>query len=147
MNMKIMPLLNNNERPLREMKPVQIKDEIVLNKLGNDNSSIDFNRKLEFNDVFRQDSPARFMKINTDLMEEVGIFKNDIVVIDPQEESINGKIVVAKVNTTIIIRRYEKIKSGHILYGDNKKISPLKIEGGYEEFNILGVVAYVIKCL
>lgn len=85
------------------------------------------------------------MKINTDLMEEAEIFKNDIAIIDPQVEVVSGKIILASVNDTLMIRRYEKIKSGHILYGDTKKISPLKIEEGYDQFKILGVVAYVIK--
>ena len=136
--MKTVPLFYNARRAAGEMDIVQNKDK--------ENISFEScSGKLEFDEIFRQDSPARFMKINTDLMEESGIFKNDIVIIDPQDEVVNGKIILASVNDTLMIRRYEKIKSGHILYGDSKKISPLRIEEGYDQFKMLGVVAYIIK--
>lgn len=138
--MKIAPLFYNNGKSVSGMASVQNKD-------AEDVPAKTFNGKLEFSDVFRQDSPARFMKINTDLLEEEGIFKNDIIVIDPLEECVSGKIIVANVNDTLMIRRYEKMKSGYILYGDTKKISPLKIEEGYDQFKILGVVAFIIKSL
>ena len=145
--MKIVPFFYKNAELKAERKIVQNKDEIVQNKGVEDNSAKSLDGKLELNNVFRQDSSARFMKINTDMMEEEGIFKNDIVVIDPLGVCVNGKIVVAMVNNSVMIRRYEKIKSGYVLYGDSKKISPLKIEEGYDQFKILGVVVYVIKSL
>ena len=138
--MKTVPHFYNNSKPVAQMDIVQNKDK--------ENISFEsFNGKLAFNDIFRQDSSARFMKVDTDLMEEVGIFKNDILVIDPQLQCVNGKVIVVKVGETLMVRRYEKIKSGVILYGDSKKISPLKIEEGYDQFKILGVVVYIIKSL
>ena len=138
--MKTMPHFYSSGKPVPDIYRENNKMEGVV-------CAKDLTVKLEFNEIFRQDSSAFFMKINTDLMEDEGIFKNDIVVIDPQEACINGKIIVGIVNGNIMVRRYEKIKSGLILYGDSKKISPLKIEEGYDQFKILGVVAYVIKTL
>ena len=138
--MKIMPFFNKNGKPEADIDIVQKRKE-------DGNSGIVMNTKLDFNEIFRSDSSARFMKINTDLLEEEGIFKNDIAVIDSEVEVVNGKIILVKVNETLMIRRYEKIRSGHMLYGDIKKISPLKIEEGYDQFKILGVVIYIIKSL
>ncbi len=138
--MKTEPFLYNNGKPAIEIEIEQKPDQESFNDRT-------CHAKLEFIEIVRQDSPARFMKINTDLLEEAGIFKNDIIVIDPQEECVSGKIIVAKVNDALVIRRYEKIKSGSVLYGDAKKISPLKIEEGYDQFKILGVVTYIVKSL
>lgn len=101
--------------------------------------------KPEFTDLFKEDSPFRFMKIHTGLMEDAGIKRNDIAVINPQEVPVNGKIIVVKIDNSLMIRRYEKIKNGFLLHADAQKIAPLKIEPGYNSVDIIGVVNYIIK--
>jgi SOS-response transcriptional repressor LexA len=136
--MKTIPLLYNSNLPVKENVTIQCGKalELPLNK---------YKEKSSLGEILKFDTNARFFEINTDIMEEEGIYKNDVVIINPEVECVKGKIVVAKINNALLIRRYEKIKSGHILTGDTKKISPLKIEEGYDQFKILGVVAFVIK--
>ena len=101
----------------------------------------------QFSELINPNSRYRFMKVQTTLMEEEGIYKNDIVVIDPEEIPVNGKIVVVKLDDTFMIRRYEKMKNGFVLYADAHKVSSLVIEPGYENLELLGVVTFIIKAL
>ena len=103
--------------------------------------------KTEFTDFFRQDSPFRFMKIHTHLLEKEGIHRNDIAVIDPEGIPVTGKIVVVKVGDALIIRRYEKIKNGFLLHADAQKVSPLIIEPRHDKTEIIGVVTFIVKSL
>ncbi len=101
----------------------------------------------QFSELINPNSRYRFMKVQTTLMEEEGIYKNDIAVIDPEEIPVNGKIVVVKLDDTFMIRRYEKMKNGFVLYADAHKVSSLVIEPGYENLELLGVVTFIIKAL
>lgn len=101
--------------------------------------------RSKFSELINQNSPFRFMKIHTTLMEKEGIYRNDIAVIDPEEIPVTGKIVVVKLDDTIMIRRYEKIKGGILLHADGENISPLNIYHGYDKLDLLGVVAFIIK--
>ena len=125
------------------------KTEVSIRKAGTDSKAPDImnGRKPEFSDVFHSNSLFRFMKVHTGLMKEMGIQIGDIVVIDPAGIPATGKIVVVKVDDTLMIRRYEKMGNGFVLHAENQKISPLKIERGYNDVNLIGVVIYVIKSL
>ena len=101
--------------------------------------------KTEFTDLFKEDSSFRFMKIHTQLLEKEGINRNDIAVIDPEGIPVTGKIVVVKVDNTLMIRRYEKMKKGFLLHADAQKVSPLIIEPGHDQTEIIGVVTFIIK--
>ena len=138
--MKTVPYLypERQERTIFNDKEVPINIELSKEMKG---------RKQEFTDLFNQDTRFRFMKIHTDLLKESGINRNDITVIDPEEVPVTGKIIVVKVDDTLMIRRYEKMKNGFLLHADAQKVSPLKIEYGYNNVEIIGVVTFIIKSL
>lgn len=139
-NMKTVPYLHSslNERQ------VPGNDKVEPNK--NINKEI-IRSAPEFADLINLNSPFRFMKIHTSLMEREGIFINDIAVIDTCQIPQNGKIVVVKIDDTLMIRKYEKVKNGFLLHLNGQNISPLKIESGYENVEIIGVVTFVIKSM
>lgn len=138
--MKIMSLLYPQNVKVKKLNDQKAGSNGIIPKEIN-------SQKPEFTDLFNQDSPFRFMKINTSLMEETGINRNDIAVIDPEGIPVTGKIVVVKVDDTLMIRRYEKMKNGFLLHADAQKVSPLIIESGYDKSKIIGVVTFIIKSL
>lgn len=125
------------------------KTEVSVRKTNIDSRppNIMTNRKSEFSNLFHSDSPFRYMKVHTDLMEEMGIQIGDLVVIDPTGIPETGKIVIVNVDDTLMIRRYEKMRNGFVLHAENQKVAALKIESGYIEVSLIGVIIYVIKSL
>jgi SOS-response transcriptional repressors (RecA-mediated autopeptidases) len=65
---------------------------------------IDLNEQL----IKNKDSTF-FMRINSDAMEGAGIYKGDVVIVDRSLIPENGKIVIAVINHSMLIRYYEKI--------------------------------------
>jgi len=100
-----------------------------------------------FYELINQPALFRFMRISTSLLEKEGIYSNDIAVIDPGQIPVNGKIIVAKVDETFMIRRYQKMKNGFLLYLNNQKIASLNIEPGGDNVEIIGVVSFIIKSM
>ena len=84
------------------------------------------------------------MRVNTDVMQEAGIFKNDIIVIDRLLKATSGKIIIAKFCGEMLIRRFEKNDKKIRLIADSKKLAPIIIDSNCEDFIICGVVTYVI---
>lgn len=136
--MKTVPYLYSD---LKERPKINNEQAATNGKVAKETAS----QQPAFLDLIIQNSPFRFMKIHTSLMEKEGIYKNDIAVIDPAQIPVNGKIIVANIDDTLMIRRYEKVKNGFVLHVDDQKISPLKIEPGYDKVEIIGVVTFIIK--
>ena len=138
--MKTVPYSYPQKKEIAGFKEKKIESEPGISKEMN-------GYKPEFADLFHQNSSFRFMKVHTDVLEEMGIKINDLVVVDPAGIPTTGKIVVVKVDDTLMIRRYEKMRNGFVLNAENQKIAPLKIEPGYNHVSLIGVVVYVIKSL
>ncbi|MEO6683279.1 MAG: S24 family peptidase [Ginsengibacter sp.] len=99
----------------------------------------------EINKLLNLNPGIYLMKISTPLMEQYGVAENDLIIVDPEENVLTGKMVVVKMDGALMIRLYQRLKSGVLLYGDSTKIAPLKIDSDYHRLEIIGVVIYVIK--
>jgi DNA polymerase V len=100
---------------------------------------IDLNEELVYN------KPATFfMRVNSDALKESGIHKEDIVIVDRSLRPGNGKVIIAIFNGDMLIRRYEKINNNIRLLADSQKLAAISIDNTCEEFEIWGVVTYVI---
>ena len=100
---------------------------------------IDLNEQLVYN------KPATFfMRVNSDALEESGIHKKDILIVDRSLRPGNGKVVIAIFNGEMLIRRYEKINNNIRLLPDSQKLAAIPIDNTCEDFEIWGVVTYVI---
>jgi DNA polymerase V len=99
---------------------------------------IDLNEQL----IKNKDSTF-FMRINSDAMEGAGIYKGDVVIVDRSLNPENGKIVIAVINHSMLIRYYEKINKKERLVPASPKLSAIEIDVS-SEFFIWGIVTYVI---
>ena len=77
-------------------------------------------------------------------MQESGIYKGDVVIVDRSLKAANGKIVIAVLNGDMLIRRFEKNKNSIRLVADMNRLATINIDASCEDFAVWGVVTYVI---
>jgi len=88
-----------------------------------------------------------FIRVLGDSMIDVGIYNNDILVVDKSLSPINYSIVIASLNGELIIKKFLKDKSGNCyLKSENKKYPIIKLKSDIETV-IWGVARYVIHSL
>ncbi|MDQ2721232.1 MAG: LexA family transcriptional regulator, partial [Bacteroidota bacterium] len=67
-------------------------------------------RGIDLNEQLIQNKPATFfMRVNSNAMQNAGIFQGDVVIIDRSLSPKSGKVVIANLNGELLIRRLEKI--------------------------------------
>lgn len=84
-----------------------------------------------------------FARAKGNSMQNVGIFNNDILVVDRSKEAKNNDIVVAVVNGEFTVKRYRLISGKAYLYPENPEFKPIEISEESES-RIWGKVTFVI---
>ena len=84
------------------------------------------------------------LKVRGDSMINAGIFENDLVIISPQNEAVNGDIVVALLRDEATMKRFFKSENKVLLIPENEKYKPIEVEN-MEEFSIIGKVVGVFR--
>jgi DNA polymerase V len=102
-------------------------------------------RGIDLNEQLIRNKPATFfMRVNSNAMQNAGIFKSDVVIIDRSLKPVSGKVVIANLNGELLIRRFEKIVNKVRLLPEADALSPIEIDSSCCDFSIWGVVTYVI---
>ena len=102
-------------------------------------------RGIDLNEELIRNKPATFfMRVSSDAMQESGIYKGDVVIVDRSLKAANGKIVIAVLNGDMLIRRFEKNKNSIRLVADMNRLATINIDASCEDFAVWGVVTYVI---
>ena len=102
-------------------------------------------RGIDLNEELVRNKPATFfMRVNSNVMKEAGIYKEDVVVVDRSLKAATGKVIIAVLNGELLIRRFEKNNNKIRLLADSNKLAPINIDATCEDFAIWGVVTYVI---
>ena len=105
-------------------------------------------RGIDLNEELINNKPATFfMRVNSDALKESGIYKEDIVIVDRSLKPGNGKVIIAILHGDMLIRRYEKINNSIRLLADSCKLAAIPIDNTCEDFEVWGVVTYVIHKL
>ena len=81
-----------------------------------------------------------------DAMTGVGIFDNDVLIVDRSVKLTNGKIIVAVLNGELLVRRFHKNFSSAFLIPENNRLKPINL-AEFSDFAVWGVVTYVIHAL
>lgn len=84
-----------------------------------------------------------FAKVKGDDMREAGICDGDILIVDKSLTPIDGKIVIAKINGTYMIKYYRFYKGSTYLESHSQNFFPVDI-GDEFKYEILGVVTKII---
>ena len=84
------------------------------------------------------------LKVRGDSMINAGILENDLVIVSPQKEAINGDIVVALLHDEATMKKFEIRENKIYLVPENEKYKPIEVDN-VEEFSIIGKVIGVFR--
>lgn len=101
-------------------------------------------RGIDLNEQLIKNKPATyFFRMKGDAMTGVGIFDNDILIVDRSLKLANGKIIVAILNGELLVRRFHKNFTSAFLVPENNRLKPINL-AEFNDFTVWGVVTYVI---
>jgi DNA polymerase V len=104
-------------------------------------------RGIDLNEQLVKNKPATyFFRMKGDAMAGVGIFDNDVLIVDRSVTLANGKIIVAILNGELLIRRFHKNFSSAFLIPENERYKPINL-AEFSDFAVWGVVTYVIHAV
>lgn len=104
----------------------------------------DLAEKLDLNDYLVKHPSATFLvRANGDSMVNVGIFENDILIVDRSLTPSDGKIVIVAIDGQLTVKRLQKKNGKILLLAENPVYPPIEIHEE-NEFYIWGVVTNVI---
>ena len=103
--------------------------------------------KLDLNDLVDAGNPAVFYcRMSGDSLQDIGIFDNDLVIVNKSLNPKNGDLVIAVINHELTIRTF--FKKGNIisLQPANDRFQTITLKKGMN-LTIWGVVTHVTRQL
>jgi len=91
---------------------------------------------------------AFLLKVQGNSMEGAHILDGDYVLVHPQENAVNGEIVVALIGDEATVKRFYRTDSGISLKAENPAYRPIEIERSEAAtFKIIGKVMGVLRVM
>ena len=104
----------------------------------------DFSLSLDLNElVIKHPAATFFMRVKGDGMLDAGISSDDILVVDRALSMSNHKIIVARLDGELVVRRV-LLAIGCLMLVDSKNSEPLVVNAE-RDFEVWGVVTYIIR--
>ena len=106
------------------------------------------NEKLDLNKyLIRNKASSFFVRVSGDSMINVGIFHNDILIVDRSLIPIKHSIILASIDGELVIKKLIKDKlKNYYLKSENKNYPNIKLDSNTDTM-IWGVVTYSIHNL
>ena len=107
----------------------------------------DYAENLNIQDyLIKKPAATFFMRAQGDSMTGIGIYPEDLLIVDRSITARSGHIVVASINGEFTLKRLCTKSGKNILYPENSKYKPIEISQD-SEFQVFGVVIYNIHRL
>jgi DNA polymerase V len=102
---------------------------------------------IDFNELIIENQPATFaVRIAGDSMKGIGIYPNDIAVVNRARQVRNGSIVLALLDNQFTMKRYCVTKDGIRLEAANPNYPDITVTEA-NDFELWGVVTHSIRML
>lgn len=102
-------------------------------------------RGIDLNEQLIHNKPATFfLRVRGNAMIGAGIHHGDIAIVDRSVKAVSGRVVIAVLNSEMLIRRLEKTFNKIRLLPETTGLSPIEVDPSVAGFSIWGVVTYVI---
>ncbi len=85
------------------------------------------------------------LRVKGDSLKDAYIFSGDVVIVNPNLEPANGKIVVAILDDAAVVKRFFKKTNSIELHSENPEYEPITIKKSYGNFNIVGIVVGIYR--
>ena len=104
-------------------------------------------RGIDLNEQLIRNKPATFFfRMKGDAMTGVGIYDNDVLIVDRSVKALNGKVIVSVLNGELMVRRFHKNFSSAFLIPENDRYKTINL-AEFSDFSVWGVVTYSIHAL
>ncbi len=84
------------------------------------------------------------LKVKGDSMVNAGIFENDLVIVAPRGDAVNGDIIVAMLEDEVTVKTFEKKNEAIRLLPQNDNYTPIEVDKS-KDFKIVGKVTGVVR--
>jgi len=102
-----------------------------------------WDRTIDLNEhLVRHPASTFFMRVEGESMRGAGIHHGDLLVVDRAEEPADGRVVVAALWGSLVVKRLRKVKGGWELHAENPDYEPIVVNDA--DGTIWGVVTNVI---
>ncbi len=104
-------------------------------------------RGIDLNEQLIINKPATyFFRMNGEAMLEAGIYPGDILIVDRSLKAVSGKIIVAALNGSLLVRRYKENQNNYWLEPANKRFADITLDK-HVPLKLWGVVTCVIHII
>lgn len=104
-------------------------------------------QQLDLNShLIKHPASTFFVRVSGESMKDVGIFPNDILIVDRSLDAVDGKIVVVAIDGELTVKRLKKKKNALYFMPENKDFQPIAVKD-LQDVHIWGVVTNVIHAL
>ena len=97
--------------------------------------------------VARMPKDSFLLRVKGDSLKDAYIFSGDVVIVNPNLEPTNGKIVVAILDDAAVVKRFFKKSTSIELHSENKEYDPIVIEKNYANFKMVGNVVGIYRSM
>ena len=97
--------------------------------------------------IARMPQDSFLLRVKGDSLKDAYIFSGDIVIVNPNLEPNNGRIVVAVLDDAAVVKRFYKKRSEIELVSENPEFKPIVIDKIYPSFKIVGIVVGIYRSL
>lgn len=104
-------------------------------------------KKLDLNEaLIKHPAATFFVKVQGESMQDIGIFNQDLLIVDRSLNPKDGQVIVAVLNGEFTVKQIKRKNNQLFLVPQNKAFSPIEITKEMD-FLIWGVVTYAIHTL
>jgi repressor LexA len=102
---------------------------------------------VELPTIARMPKDSFLLRVKGDSLKDAYIFSGDIVIVNPNLEPKNGRIVAAILDDAAVVKRFYKKKNEIELVSENPDYAPIVIDKKYSAFKIVGLVIGVYRSM
>lgn len=85
------------------------------------------------------------LRIDGESMKDIGIMDGDLLAVHKTNQARNGQVVVARVDESVTVKRFEKSGSQVLLHAENDDFAPIKVDLNMQPVNIEGIAVGIIR--
>ncbi len=102
---------------------------------------------IELPTIARMPQDSFLLRVKGDSLKDAYIFSGDVVIVNPNLEPANGKIVVAVLDDAAVVKRFFKKSNSIELHSENAEYKPIVIKKSYENFKMVGIVVGIYRSM
>lgn len=102
---------------------------------------------IELPTIARMPKDSFLLRVKGDSLKDAYIFSGDVVIVNPNLEPKNGKIVVAVLDDAAVVKRFFKKSNSIELHSENPEYETIVIEKSYANFKLVGNVVGIYRSM